>query len=283
LNKKTLTDFFLGCGAPYETADWVLFGAPFDSTASNRPGARFAPKAVRIESNGIETYSPRQNRDMEETNIFDGGDLELCIGDASVALWQIEDAVKNILNDSKRFAMIGGEHLVTLAAVRALQGLHPGLRVLHFDAHADLRDKYLGAKLSHATVMRRVWEILGDGSIWQFGIRSGEKSEFVWASEHTSMQIFNLDGLQKTAASFKDKPVYLTLDLDVLDPSVMPGTGTPEAGGIFFNELLDALQSMPKMNIVGFDMVELSPPCDTSGASTAAACKLLREMLLMFA
>jgi len=273
---------FIGCDKPYNKAKHVLFGAPFDSTTSYRPGARFASKTMRAESYGIETYSPYQNKDLEDTKVFDAGDLELCIGDTKMALDQIEAFVAGLIKDNKRPIMLGGEHLVTLPAISALSKRYDDLHVIHFDAHADLRDDYLGAKLSHATVMHRAWDLLGDNRIYQYGIRSGDKSEFLWGKGHVYTQKFGFDGLEDTITRLKDKPIYLTLDLDVLDPSVFPGTGTPEAGGVSFNELLNAIMQLSNANIVGFDMVELSPPYDPSGISTATACKLLREMLLSF-
>jgi agmatinase len=281
LNRSAET--FIGCDKSYDEADFVVFGAPFDSTTSYRPGTRFASRAIRAESYGIETYSPYQDKDLEDISVFDAGDLELCIGDAEIALGQIEELATKIVRAQKRPAMIGGEHLVTLAAIRAMHKQKPDLHVLHFDAHADLRDDYLGAKLSHATVMRRVWDVLGDGRIHQFGIRSGDRSEFFWGKEHVNTQKFNLHGLEDTVKKLKDKPVYFTLDLDVLDPSILPGTGTPEAGGISFSEMMDAIKLLSQLNIAGFDMVELSPVYDQSGASTALACKLLRELLIAFA
>ena len=236
---------------------------------------------MRAESYGLETYSPYFDLDMEEARVFDGGDLELCFGDTARALGQIEDFARNLLADGKKPFMIGGEHLVTLPVVRALAECYEDLHIVHFDAHTDLRDDYLGAKLSHATVMRRAWDILGDGRIYQFGIRSGERAEFLWAKEHTHLQRFDFTGLEWSLAELMGKPVYLTLDLDVLDPSVFPGTGTPEPGGVSFLDLLRALRKTLRLDrIVGCDMVELSPHYDASGASTAVALKLLREMLL---
>jgi len=280
LNRNVET--FIGCDKSYAEADFVLFGAPFDSTSSFRPGSRFASKAMRAESFGIETYSPYLDKDLEEIKVFDAGDIELCIGEAKTALDEIESFTDEMLNDKKRPVMLGGEHLVTMAVIRALYKKYPDLHVVHFDAHADLRDDYLGAKLSHATVMHRVWDILGDEKIYQFGIRSGDKSEFLWGKERVSTQKFTFDGLEETVRKLKGKPVYFTLDLDVLDPSVLPGTGTPEAGGVSFIELLSAAKLLEPLNIVGFDMVELSPIYDQSGMSTALACKLLRELLLIF-
>lgn len=280
LNKNIET--FIGCDNEYDEAKTVLYGAPFDSTTSYRPGTRFGCRALRSESYGIETYSPYQDRDLEDIGVFDGGDLELCIGNVEIALKQIEDFAAEILKDEKRPVMLGGEHLVTLGAIRAIAKKYPDLHIIHFDAHADLRDEYLGAVLSHATVIHRVWDILGDGRIYQFGIRSGDKSEFEWGQDHVTTQRFNFDGLDQVVQSLKGKPVYFTLDLDVLDPSAFPGTGTPEAGGVSFTELLKAIQILSPLDIVGFDLVELSPVYDQSGISTAVACKLLRESLLIF-
>lgn len=273
---------FLGCDKEYSESDIVLFGAPFDSTTSFRPGTRFASKTMRGDSFGLETYSPYQNKDLEEDSaVFDSGDLELCFGDTSRALSQIEEHTEKILADGKRPLMIGGEHLVTLGAVRAAVKKYPDLHVIHFDAHADLRDDYLGATLSHATVLHRVWDLVGDGRIFQFGIRSGDKSEFDWGREHVSTCKFDFSGLAETVDQLADKPVYFTLDLDVLDPSVFPGTGTPEAGGVSFLQLLNAIQTVGRLqNLVGCDVNELSPVYDQSGISTAVACKVLRELVL---
>ena len=271
---------FLGCDADYEEARIVLFGAPFDSTTSYRPGTRFASKTMRAESFGLETYSPYQDLDLEDCKIFDGGDLELCFGDTSLALQDITECTREILKDGKLPFMIGGEHLVTLGAVRAVFEKYPNLHVIHFDAHADLREEYLGATLSHATVLHRVWDLVGDGKIFQFGIRSGERAEFAWGKDHVTTRKFDFEGLEEVVGKLKGKPVYFTLDLDVLDPSVFPGTGTPEAGGVSFLQLLDAIMKVGELNLVGCDMNELSPPLDASGASTSVALKVLRELLM---
>ncbi|MDD4698635.1 MAG: agmatinase [Oscillospiraceae bacterium] len=277
-NKNVET--FIGCDSDYVDADIIMFGAPFDSTTSYRPGTRFASKAIRSESFGLETYSPYQDRDMSEIKVFDGGDLELCFGDTQVALSAISEAVQKIINSNKRPFMIGGEHLVTLGAVRETIKKYPDLHIIHFDAHTDLRDDYLGAKLSHATVIRRCYDLVGEGKIFQFGMRSGEKCEFLFAREHNIFHPFNLNGLDKVVAQLQGKPVYFTLDLDVLDPSIFPGTGTPEAGGITFMELLNAIINIGQLNIVGCDVNELAPIYDQSGSSTAVACKVVRELLL---
>ena len=281
LNKNIET--FLGCDNEYGESGIVVFGAPFDSTTSFRPGTRFASRTMRGESYGLETYSPYQDKDLEDLAVFDGGDLELCFGDTEKALAAIESYTTRVLRDNKRPVMIGGEHLVTLGAVRAVARKYPDLHVVHFDAHADLRDDYLGITLSHATVLHRVWDIIGDGRIYQFGIRSGERSEFQWGNDHVTTQKFNFKGLAEVIEKLQGQPVYFTLDLDVLDPSVFPGTGTPEPGGVSFMELLEAIQQVSQLNLVGCDINELSPVYDQSGASTAVACQVLRELLLAMA
>ena len=277
---KPNIETFIGCDNSYEESKIVLFGAPFDSTTSFRPGTRFASKAMRSESFGIETYSPYHDGDLEDFAVFDSGDLELPFGNTQRVLDQIEEHTAEILKDGKIPCMIGGEHLVTLGAMRAVVKQYPDVHIIHFDAHADLREDYLEERFSHATVLHRVWDLVGDGKIFQFGIRSGDRSEFVWAKDHVFTNKFNFYGLKEIVNQLQGKPVYFTLDLDVLDPSVFPGTGTPEAGGVSFQELLEAMIQVSHLNIVGFDVNELSPVYDQSGSSTAMACKVLRELLI---
>lgn len=272
---------FIGCDNDYKRAGTVLYGAPFDGTTSFRPGTRFGPDALRRESFGLETYSPYLDKDISDVCVCDIGDIDICIGDAATALAQVEEAAENILADGKRPFLLGGEHSVTLGAVRAVAAKYPDLHIVHFDAHADLRDDYLGVRLSHACVLRRCHDILGDGRIFQFGIRSGDRSEFEWGAKHVTTHRFGFDGLKETLDALAGVPVYFTLDLDVLDPSVFPGTGTPEAGGVTFDELRRAATLVcSRANVVGCDAVELSPHYDISGVSTAVAGKIVREMLI---
>ena len=279
---KKNVETFIGCDSEYEESGIVLFGAPFDSTTSFRPGARFGSAAIRHESFGIETYSPYQDKDLTDIKVFDCGDLELSFGLPEEALKDIEDQSRKILSDGKLPILIGGEHLVTLGSVKAVFEKHPDLQIIHFDAHCDLRDDYLGAKLSHACVLRRCHELVGDGKIHQFCIRSGDREEFLFAKDHTDMHKFSFDGLQEVCDEIKknNTPVYFTIDLDCMDPSQFCGTGTPEAGGVSFTQLLDAIITVSKTNIVGADINELAPMLDNSGASTAVACKVLRELIL---
>lgn len=275
---------FIGCDKPFDDAKVVLFGAPYDSTTSFRPGTRFGPAAMRAESFGIETYSMLQDRDLaEDASVFDSGDLELPFGAPDAALDMIESRASEILDAGKIPFLLGGEHLVTLGSVRAVAKRYPDLHIVHFDAHADLREDYLGVKLSHACVLRRCHDILGDGRIFQFGIRSGTRDERQFMKDgHVTTELFFDSTLPEVIKKIgPNAPVYLTIDLDVIDPSEFPGTGTQEAGGFKFLQLLgDLRQICENLNVVALDNVELSPALDPTGRSTALACKLLREELL---
>ena len=275
---------FIGCDKSYREADTVLFGAPYDSTTSFRPGTRFGPSAMRMESFGIETYSPMQDKDLvDDTKVFDSGDLELPFGAPEPALKMIEERSAQILEDGKRPFLLGGEHLVTLGAFRAVQKKYPNVVIIHFDAHADLREDYLGNPLSHACVLRRCHDLVGDGRIFQFGIRSGTREEFAFMkSGHVTTEPFTSATLAKVVKSIPKKtPLYLTIDMDVLDPSEFPGTGTQEAGGFSYLQLLADMRLIcSRLNVVALDNVELNPGLDSTGRSTALACKFLRECLL---
>lgn len=277
-----MSNTFLGCDSDFESADIVLFGAPFDGTASFRKGASLAPQALRqVSEDAIETYSPYQDKDLEDLKINDFGDMVFDSQEPKDVVDAIEETAYKLSEGGRIPVMIGGDHLVTLGGVRAIAKRHSDLCVVHFDAHADLRDTFHDNKLSHATVMRRAYDILGKDRIFQFGIRSGEKSEFEWAKDNVQMHKFNLDGVEEAVKKISGRPVYISIDIDVLDPSEMPGTGTPEAGGASFTELLEALKALSGCRIAGADITELSPPCDPGGASTAAVCKLLRELFLI--
>jgi agmatinase len=270
------------CSTEYASASLILFGAPYDGTASFRPGSRFGPAAMRQDSVSLETYSPYQEREWPAQKVMDLGDLELPPGGRDEALARIGRTCARILADGKKPVMLGGEHLVSLPAIAACLQYWPDLAVLQFDAHADLRDEYLGERLSHATVMRRVWDMMGDRRIWQLGVRSGTAEEFAFArSGHVQIHPFDLAGMPAVIAEIGRRPVYLSIDLDILDPSCFPGTGTPEPGGVDFAGLLQALLCLDGARIIGADLVELAPHYDPAGISTAAALKILRELLIL--
>lgn len=278
---KAQSNSFIGFEDSFEESKAVLFGVPFDGTTSFKPGARFAPSAMREDSWGLESYSPYLDKDLEDLKLFDYGNLELPFGDKKNALRMIQEHVQKILEANKIPIMIGGEHLVSLAPVKALSKKYEDLNIIHFDAHTDLREEYLGESLSHATVMRRIYDQVGIGKINQFCIRSGLKEEFEWAKKHTHLEKFTYNTLESCVKRLKNKPVYITIDLDVLDPAVFPGTGTPEPGGINFHHMLEIIGILSNLeNVVGLDVVELSPKYDVSGVSTAVACKTLRELVL---
>lgn len=273
---------FQSCDGGYRESPVVIFSCPMDATCSFRPGTRFAGPAIRADSVGLEWYSPYMEMDLKDYKTCDIGELDLPVGDVEGDLLEISRVTGEILQDGKKTMMIGGEHLVTYGAVREYVRKYPNLNIIHFDAHTDLRTEFLGRELSHATVLRKCYDLLEGGELYQFGIRSGDRSEFEWAQKHIHQTKFTLDGLDDCLEALRDKPVYLTLDLDVLDPSVFPGTGTPEAGGITYVELQQALLKMRRLNrLVGADVVELSPHYDPSGVSTAVACKVLRELVLL--
>ncbi len=272
-----------GIFSGYAESDLVIFGIPFDGTVSFRPGTRFGPQAVRQELDGLETYSPCLDKDLVDYKICDLGDISLPFGNTGKVMELIESEAQSFVSDGKKTLAVGGEHLVSYPLIKAYLEKYPDMHIFHLDAHADLRDDYLGEKLSHATVMRRVFDDLGTGKIWQFGIRSGTKEEFEFAAENTIMRKFDLDCIDEVIGVIGDQPVYLSIDLDVLDPSVFSGTGTPEPGGVSFKELMAAMQQMTGLNVVGGDMVELSPHYDQSGVSTVVACKVLRELALIMA
>lgn len=273
---------FMSCDACMADAEIIIFGAGFDGTVTYRPGSRFGPQAMRSEFYGLETYSPALDRDLMDLAVCDGGDLELPFGNTYAALEMIRNTAAEIIQTGKKPFMIGGEHLVTLPSFKAVLDKYNDICLLHLDAHTDLREEYLGEKHSHSSVVRRIWELTGDNRIWQLGIRSGMKEEFVWAGEgHTNMRPFDLSAADEAVDALSGKPVYLTIDLDVLDPSIMPGTGTPEPGGVTYNELQKAICSFKRLNIVAADVVELAPRLDSSGVSTAVACKVMREVLLL--
>lgn len=273
---------FQSCTSSYDEADVVIYSVPMDATTSFRPGTRFAGNAIRVDSFGVEWYSPYRDADLKDFKTVDTGDLDLPIGAVEDALDIVYEATKTVINDGKKPMVIGGEHLITYPVLKALHEKYNDLHVIHLDAHTDLREEFFGRELSHATFMRQAHKFLGDHKIFQFGIRSGDKHEFEWAKKHIHQQKFDFEGLDKIVDQIKDKPVYITIDLDVLDPAVFPGTGTPEPGGMQYKDLLWAFDQFEKLNhIVGADIVELSPYLDPSGASNAVAAKSLRELILI--
>ena len=268
---------FMGSKETPDNCKVVLRGYPFDGTASYKSGQRFAPADIRLNSEGIETYSPLFQIDIEkDIDFYDAKDLSLPFGNTEKALELIEEDAKSFIEKGFVLFGIGGEHLVSLPLVKACFSRYPDMHLFHFDAHADLREEYLGEKLSHATVMRRILDFLPSERFHQFFIRSGTKEEFEFMKEKGTLKSDLKSVLDKLGAN---TPVYITVDMDVLDPSVFPGTGTPEPGGIDFNTLVKSLALFKGKNIIGMDFMELSPDIDNTVISTITACKLIRESL----
>ena len=274
---------FLGSGAARSEAEVLILGAPFDGTTSFQPGTRFGPNRIREASIGLETYSPALDKSLEHVAICDLGDLELPFGDVPEALEQIEGAFRAIISTGAFPVLLGGEHLVTLPAVRACQSVHRDLAIVQFDAHADLRTDYLGLEDSHATVMRRSGEVVGPDSIFQIGIRSGTREEFAFGRARSGAFVQNvLEGARSVAERLGDRPVYLTIDIDVVDPGFAPGTGTPEPGGCSSAELLEALVELAELNVIAMDVVEVNPMVDSGVTTSILAAKVVREGILLF-
>jgi agmatinase len=260
---------------------WIFFGAPFDGTSSYRAGSRFAPNAIRQETVLCqETYSCYFEKDLLDTSISDIGDLELPFGDTEKALRYIAQLGEEILSHDKKPFMVGGEHLVSFPTIHSVYKKYPDLRIIHLDAHADMADELFDVKWSHGTVMRRVWEIIGDKRLYQFGIRSASKEEFEFSKKHNYLQAFNLDGIEKHLDELRKYPIYLTIDLDCFDPSQIPGTGTPETGGVWFMDFIHFLKQISGLNFVGIDVNELAPRIDPTDMSTVFATKVIRETIL---
>ncbi len=268
---------WMGQNPDYASSDIIMLGLPFDGTVSYRPGSRFAPEQIRLASWGLEEYSPNFDKHLEDINFHDAGDLEFPLGNTYKSLEVIEQNVEDIYKDGKKVFGIGGEHLVTLPEIKAVSKFYKDLAIVHFDAHTDLREEYLGEEMSHSAVIRHASKIVAPENIKQIGIRSGMKEEFEFMKKHGTLvhKFEELDVL-------KSKKIFVTVDLDVLDPSVMPGTGTPESGGMQFKELIDWFKYLKNFDIIGADVVELAPDYDASGVSTAVAAKVIRELLMIF-
>lgn len=271
---------FLGAG-PRETARWVLYGAPLDATVSFRPGSRFGPSAIRAASPVLEEWSPTLGVGFQDRPFCDLGDLEFSPGDVDGALAAIGATTAGIAAEGRRPLLLGGEHLVTWPAVAEMAKRHPGLRVLQFDAHADLRVDYMGRAASHATVMRRVAEVIGPDRCYQVGIRSGTVEEWAYATGSTRFAPGAVDLPDAWRAELAQGPVYVTVDIDFCDPAHAPGTGTPEPGGATARELLQAIDGLAGLPLVGADVVEVAPAYDPGGATAVLAAKVVRELLLL--
>jgi agmatinase len=281
-NTSTLSTKFMASCESYDEASAVMVGVPMDFTCSFRPGTRFGPQKIREVSIGIEEYSIYMDKDLNDIKFFDCGDLDLPFGNVEKSLQFLEESAGEILNDNKFPVFIGGEHLISVPVIKKVYEKYGDeLVVLQFDAHADLREGYLGCQNSHASAMRRLTDFMPGENIYQFGIRSGTKDEFEFAKKYTNMfQIEVFEPLKQVLKGIGNKPVYITLDIDVVDPAYANGTGTPEPGGISSRELINSIGLTKDLNLVGFDVVEVSPPYDHSDRTALLAAKIIRDILL---
>jgi agmatinase len=275
---------FIKSHPTFEDSEAVIYGMPMDWTVSFRPGSRFGPGRIREVSLGLEEYSPYIDRHLEEVKYFDAGDIPLPFGNAQRSLDMIEDFVSKVLDAGKFPLGLGGEHLVSWPIIKAMYKKYPDLAVIHIDAHADLREQYEGEPLSHSTPIRKACELIGPKNVYSFGIRSGMKEEFEYAKQ-SGMYMAKFDvaePLKEVLPTLAGRHVYVTIDIDVLDPAHAPGTGTAEAGGITSKELLEAITLISKsdLKVVGADIVEVAPAYDPTEQTQIAASKFVREILL---
>jgi len=273
---------YISASASFDKSKGVILGCPYDGSASFRPGARFGPSAIRRASWGIETFSPYFQRDLSQCSIHDMGDLELPLGEKKISLDLIRMALRKILSEKKFPILLGGDHLITLPIIEEIFTIYPRLHLLQIDAHTDLREDYLGEPLSHSTVMRKVVDHLGEGRLFQIGVRSGTEEEFQLAKKMKSIISLDPGSLSSMIKRLRSQPVYITLDLDVIDPSLLPGVGTPEPGGLSFQEFIFLLKKLRGLHVIGFDIVELTPDYDLTQVSSITASVILREMILAF-
>ena len=265
-----------------DAAGIAIFGVPLDETTSFRPGTRFGPSAAREGSQPLELYSLRQRESLDPADYVDLGDLTLPMGSVTHALDVIRTASRHILGRGKKFMAVGGEHLLSLPLIQSMLEVYPDLRVIQFDAHADLRHEFTGTEFSHGTVMRRVVDVLGAGRLFQLGIRSADKEELEETEGLTEVHFYGVrEPLMSLLPRLSGYPLYLSIDIYVVYPAYAPVTGVPEPGGITSQELLDSLALLKSQNIVGADLVEVAPAYDSTGQTGLLAAAIVRECLLL--
>ncbi len=260
----------------------IIFGVPFDSTHSYKPGTRFGPDAIRDAFNNIEIFHPQLQLDLESVNIEDLGNTRHTVV-AEEMLTMVQKITTELLQRNKQIVILGGEHLITLGSYTSFP---KETGYLVFDAHYDLRDEYADNKLSHAAYLRRIVEKRGAENIIHVGARAFVKDELSFLTEHNIKIISDKDiregygpKLVKDAISTFDK-IYTSFDLDVLDPAFAPGVGNPEANGITSREFFDMIYSIEGTKVTGFDIVELNPNYD-SGSSASLAAKIMSIMIAL--
>lgn len=271
---------FISCTASFKKSDFSIVGIPYDGTSSLRAGSRFAPDSIRKGSYGIETFSHEQEDDLTNYKISDLGNMEITYGSAEIVMKETEKLASFMLKNKKKAMYIGGEHLLTYPILKKYAKRFKGLKVLYFDAHADMRTEFMGNKLSHANAARFAIGEIGKENLYMFGIRSFEKKEYSFIKKNNIFCDSNCERFDEAVEACKGSPVYISLDLDVFDPACLPGLGTPEAGGIFYKDFTGFLPGIRQLDIVGMDVLELSPEYDPHGNSSIFAAKVIRELIL---
>jgi agmatinase len=280
------SNVFSGFQKSFKEADYIVLGVPFDVTSTYRTGARFGPNAIRTASLNIETYSFRSGMDVEDLRLHDLGDLHVSAS-TEQTLDMLERVVKEVLDAGKMPVAIGGEHTITLGVLKGLGKKASKTAVVSFDAHLDLRDEFMGLRLSHTTFMRRITEEAKPAKIIEVGTRAVCKEELGYAGK-AGIEFFTAQHIRKTgneniARQLKEKlskyeSLYLSIDMDVLDPAYAPAVQNPEPDGVEMHALLDILCSLCDKRLVGFDVVEVAPNYD-HGVSAVQAAKVVFEAL----
>jgi agmatinase len=274
---------FLGARPDPAGADIVLYGIPFEGRVNQRKGAFQGPGEIRRASDLIETYAPRLDGDLADLVLADAGDVQVPDLPPRDALAAVATELRQVLVPTQRWVLLGGDHTTTAAVVEVALQHYPDLRVVQFDAHPDLRTEYLGEAWNYASAMTRVLDHLGPDRLYQIGLRTGDREEWV-PSRGTRLFPGWAGSAEDAAASIAEElvgqPLYVTIDIDVLDPSIVPGTGAPEPGGITVTDLLAALRHLARARVIGFDLVEVSPRWDPSGRSGITAAAIVRDAIL---
>jgi agmatinase len=275
-----------------DRADVAIVGVPFDSGVSYRPGARFGPSHIRASSKLLRTYNPVQDVEpFDVQQVADAGDIACNPFDIQDAIKQIDEGVRGVLDTSSKLVTIGGDHTIALPLLRVMHELHGEIAVVHFDAHLDTWDTYFGAPLTHGTPFRRASEegLIDKTASMHVGIRGplysrqdltdDEVLGFQVIGSHDMDDLGWRGAVEQIRRRVGDRPTYVSLDIDVLDPAYAPGTGTPEAGGLTSRELLNILRAFSGLNLVGADIVEVAPAYDHAEVTGIAAAHAAYELI----
>jgi agmatinase len=284
-NRYSFTGFTKG----FNEALFVVVGAPLDMASSYRGGSSEAPRAVREASRSLELCTALSNIDMEAIGFHDAGDIVIAPGDIIESMKRIESVVRGILESGKRVFIIGGEHTVTLSAFKAFSSMYSDACLIVFDAHADLRDEYLGSRYSHASVLRRIIEEAKPGKVVLIGARavSREEIEYIKASDRSRLEVVKVVGrvtedkikeVSKVIEVCRSRPKYVSVDIDFIDPAYAPGVQTPEPLGATPTEFFELISRVVDEHVYALDIVEITPPYDKSEITAFLGAKIIIEV-----